>query len=63
LVASSYAKSKKIGSKNPFSKLLRVMEEQGVDGAQQLSVSSILDDASTGATRLFAASGNFENRF
>ena len=44
-------------------KVVESYEEQGADGAQRLSVSSILDEASTGATQLFAASGNFEDRF
>jgi len=46
----------------PFSKLAAGDERQGVDGAQRLSVSSILDDASTDATQSIPSAVEFGKR-
>jgi hypothetical protein len=47
----------------PVCKVAEADEEQGADGAQRRSVQEVLDRASTGATQLFAASVDCENRF
>ena len=50
-------------SKKPVFKVAEASEDQGAGGAQRLSVSSILDGASTDATQLSTASVDFKNRF
>ena len=47
----------------PVFKVAEADEVQGVDGAQKLSVQKLLDASSTGATKQFAASVEFEDRF
>ena len=47
----------------PVLKFAEADEGQGADGAQQLSVRLVLEGASTGATKPFAASVEFEDRF
>ncbi|HLB32598.1 MAG: hypothetical protein A3F67_05450 [Verrucomicrobia bacterium RIFCSPHIGHO2_12_FULL_41_10] len=47
----------------PVFKVAEADEEQGVDGAQKLSVQELLDASSTDATKLFAAEVDCENRF
>ncbi|HLB32770.1 MAG: hypothetical protein A3F67_09945 [Verrucomicrobia bacterium RIFCSPHIGHO2_12_FULL_41_10] len=47
----------------PVFKVAEADEGQGADGAQKLSVQKLLDASSTGATKPFAASVEFEGRF
>ncbi|HLB33818.1 MAG: DNA helicase UvrD [Verrucomicrobia bacterium RIFCSPHIGHO2_12_FULL_41_10] len=50
-------------NEEPVFKVAEADEGQGVDGAQKLSVQKLLDTSSTGATKPFAASVGFEDRF